>query len=197
LLSLSLTALVSTSAGSAPGRTFPDTSTRIAIFADQLPGNMNAAQQRFAATHYVGTQKLTRDQAAPLRALNPQFLVLHYHLAMWQSAPAVPFIIDGRHWGNDYAFVTTHESWFWHSPSMARVASNQDSKLLMNVADPGFQAYWRESIISQVRGGDYDGVFLDSASPALLQWEARSPVDTRLARTGVRDVALPELGGQT
>lgn len=178
-------------------RAFPETSTRIGVFADQLPGGMTAAQERFAATHYVGTQKLTRNLSAPLRAINPNFLVLHYRLAMWQSAPHVPFIVDGERWGNDYAAVDRHEDWFWHNRAGRRVASSQDGKFLMNISNPGFQAYWGDSIAREVAAGDYDGVFLDSASPALLQWEARSPPDPRLYGSGVRDTHFPEMGDRT
>jgi hypothetical protein len=185
------------SRAAASRRSFPDTSTRIAILADQLPGSMTTAQRRFAATHYVGTQKLTRDLSQPLRAINPNFLVLHYHLAMWQSAPGVTFIVDGRSWGNDYPTVNRYETWFWHNAANRRVASNQDGKLLMNIADPGFRKYWRDSIADQVRAGDYDAVFLDSASPNLLQWEARAPADPRLSGTGVRDNIFPELGDKS
>jgi hypothetical protein len=181
----------------AGGRSFPDTSTRIGVFADQLPGNMSAAQIRFAATHYVGTQKLSLDQSRPLRATNSNFLVLHYHLAMWQSAPRVSFIVDGNRWANDYPTVNTHETWFWHNTSNQRVTSNQDGKLLMNVSDPGFRAHWRDSISYQVQAGDYDGVFLDSASPALLQWEARAPADSRLSGKGARYNTFSELGGKS
>ena len=181
----------------AAARAFPDTSNRIAILTDQLPGNMTSGQERFAATHYVGTQKLILGLSRPLRAINPQFLVLHYHLGMWQSAPRVAYIIDGNRWGNDYDEVNKHESWFWHNPANRRVASSQDGKLLMNVSDPGFRRYWSDSIAAQVQAGDYDGVFLDSASPALLQWEARIPEDPRLRATGVRSNTFPELGGRT
>src|SRR5262245_57080721 len=86
-------------------RPFPETSTRIAVLTDQLPGPMSDAQLRFAATHYVGTQKLTLNVSRRLRAINPGFLVLHYHLAMWQSAPNVLFITEGNAWGNDYPAV--------------------------------------------------------------------------------------------
>ena len=178
-------------------RPFPDTSTRIAVLTDQLSGGMTGAQLRFAATHYVGTQKLTRNLSGPLRAINPQFLVLHYHLAMWQSAPNVAFITDGMQWSNDYPVVTTHERWFWHNPEHQRVSSNQDGKLLMNIADPGFREYWRTSLIKQVEDGDYDGIFLDSASPSLLQWEARAPADPRLVADGVRTRTFDELAGKT
>jgi len=186
-------ALLTVGASAANSRPFPDTSTRIAVLADQLPGPMSDAQLRFAATHYVGTQKLTLNLSRPLRAINPRFLVLHYHLAMWQSAPNVTFITDGNTWANDYPVVTTHESWFWHNGLNQRVASVQDAKLLMNVADPGFRRYWRDSLVKQVEDGDYDGVFLDSASPALLQEEA-SPTDARLAADAARGRPFEELG---
>jgi len=178
-------------------RPFPDTTSRIAILTDQLPGGLTDAQVRFAATHFVGTQKLSLDLSRPLRAINPAFLVLHYRLGLWQSAPHVQYIVDGHHWSNDYPEVTQHESWFWHNQDGKRVASNQDGKLLMNIADPGFRAYWKESIARQVEAGDYDGVFLDSASPALLQWEARTPLDRRLLGTGVRFTRVPEFGNRT
>jgi len=178
-------------------RVFPETSTRIAVLTDQLPGPMSDAQVRFAATHYVGTQKLTLNVSRRLRAINPGFLVLHYHLAMWQSAPNVPFITEGNVWGNDYPAVNAHESWFWHNREHQRVTSSHDGKLLMNVSDPGFREHWRDSLIRQVEDGDYDGVFLDSASPALLQGEARTPPDPRLFADGVRTSTFAELGGRS
>jgi hypothetical protein len=179
-----------------PRRAFPDTSATIAILADQLPGGLTAAQQRAVVDHFVGTQKLTLDQSGPLRALKPGFLVLHYHLAIWQSAPSVQFIVDG-HWGNDYTDVTTHEGWFWHNTSGQRVASASDGKLLMNIGDAAFAKYWADSIAEQVRAGDYDAVFADSASPALLQAEAKAPPEPRLSGTGARDTPIAELEGRT
>ena len=181
----------------AKSRPFPDTSARIAVLTDQLPGGMTEAQVRFAAAHFVGTQKLTLKLSRPLRAINPGFLVLHYHLAMWQSAPNVTFIIDGNEWANDYAAVNGHESWFWHNREHQRVTSNNDGKLLMNVSEPGFREYWRDSLLEQVEDGEYDGIFLDSASPALLQGEARSPADPRLFADGVRTNTFDELGGRS
>jgi hypothetical protein len=186
---------VAAEAPAATASRFPDTTATIAILSDQLP-NMTTQQQEFAATHYVGSQKLVLGTTRALRALNPNFVVLHYHLAMWQSAPSVSFITDGLHWSNDYPQVTTHESWFWHNASGGRVASSADGKLLMNVSDPEFAAYWSDSIAQQTTAGEYDGVFLDSASPALLQGEC-SRDDSRLAGTAARDQVFSELGGQT
>jgi hypothetical protein len=178
-------------------RPWPDSTARTLILADELPSGLTDAQRRFVVGHMVGTQKLTLDDSAPLRALAPDFLVLHYHLAIWQSAPNVPFIIDGKTWGNDYPIVTTHEDWFWHNAAGVRVAAIDDGKLLMNLGSQELIDYWMQSLIAQAEASDADGVFADSASPDLLQWEAQSPPEPRLAGTGARDTAIPELGGRT
>jgi hypothetical protein len=183
--------------GTAAKRPWPDSTAKTLILADQLPGGLTAAQQQFVVAHMVGTQKLTVAQAQPLRALAPNFLVLHYHLAIWQSAPSVTFILDGMNWGNDYPTVTMNESWFWHNQAGQRVAAVDDGKLLMNIGDSGFASYWKSSILAQIAAGDYDGLFADSAGPDLLQWEAQSPAEPRLTGTGARDTAITELGGQT
>lgn len=178
-------------------RTFPDTSSSIALLVDQLP-TMSAGQVQFAATHYVGTEKQLLPATQALRAQNPAFLVLHYHLAMWQSAPATTFIVDGGTWGNDYPTVTTNETWFWHNTANERVTSSADQKLLMNVSVQGFQQYWAQSLAAQVADGDYDGIMFDSASPALLQGEcggSGTGQDSRLAGTAARYTNFTELGG--
>jgi hypothetical protein len=118
---------------------------------------------------------------------------------MWQSAPAVDFIVDGMTWGNDYPTVTMNETWFWHNTSNERVAS-ADGKLLMNVSVQGFADYWEPSLETQVADGQYDGIMFDSASPSLLQGECGGTganQDARLAGTAAHDTAFPELGGVT
>lgn len=188
------------------GRLYPDTTASIAILTDQLP-TMNQAQLQFATSHYVGTEKQLVAVTQALRALNPNFLVLHYHLSMWQSAPATDFILPDPScmglpvcWANDYPTVTTHEGWFWHNASDQRVASTVDQKLLMNVSVPDFQQYWEQSLEDQVTAGEYDGIFFDSASPALLQAECGGSgdgQDPRLAGTQAKSLVLADLGNAT
>jgi hypothetical protein len=181
------------------GRSFPDTNATIALLVDQLP-SMNTAQMQFATSHYVGSEKELLPVTQQLRAMNPAFLMLHYHLSMWQSAPATDFIVDGTTWGNDYPTVTMNETWFWHDTSNERVTSSVDAKLLMNVSVPAFQQYWAQSLAQQVAAGDYDAIFFDSASPALLQGEcggSGTGQDPRLAGTAAHDTSFPELGNAT
>ena len=186
--------------GSLPnGRSYPDTNGAIALLVDQLP-TMTTQQMHFATSHFVGTEKQVLSVTQQLRALNPAFLVLHYHLCMWQSAPTTQFIVDGKTWGNDYPTVTTNESWFWHNTYNQRVASSADGKLLMNVSVAGFAQYWEQSLEMQVADGEYDGIMFDSASPSLLQGEcggAGPTQDSRLAGTAAHDTSFPELGNTT
>jgi len=180
-------------------RPFPDTYASIALLVDQLP-SMSTAQIKFATSHYVGTEKQVLAVTQALRAVNPAFLVLHYHLAMWQAAPATQFIVDGMTWGNDYPTVTLNEAWFWHNAQSQRVTSSADQKLLMNVSVQGFQQYWAQSIAQQVDDGQYDGVMFDSASPALLQGEcggSGAGQDPRIAGTAARYTTFADLGGAT
>ncbi len=181
------------------GRSFPDTWSSIAILADQFPSGLTSAQQQFVATHFVGTEKQVLSDTRALRAYNPNFLVLHYHLAMWQSAPNVTFIVDGKTWGNDFPTVTQNEPWFWHNTSNQRVTAS-DGKYLMNISAPGFDGYWAQSLAQQVAAGEYDGIMFDSASPALLQgWCGGSGAnqDPRLAGTAAHDTSFAELGNKT
>ena len=159
---------------------------------------MTAAQQQFVVGHMVGTQKLTLAESQPLRALAPNFLVLHYHLAIWQSAPSVTFIVDGMNWGNDYPTVTMNESWFWHNqagPARGGDRRRQaaDEHRRQRASPPtGSRRSSRRSPPATTTA-----LFADSAAPDLLQWEAQSPAEPRLAGTGARDTAIAELGGET
>jgi hypothetical protein len=205
-------ATTSSSSGTGGGTTskWPDTTATIGVLVDQLPDGMTAGQNMFVATHFVGSQKLTLSISGPIRALNPKFLVLHYHLAIWQSDPGTTlwpqdpsmnaggttFILDGMSWGNDYPTVAMHESWFFHNQQNQRLSSTADFKILMNLHDPGFAAYWQSSLEQQVAAGQYDGIFADSAAPSLLQGEVGGQ-DPRLSGTGAKDSPLAEWGGMT
>jgi len=161
-------------------RTFPETTNITRVFADQLPtvNYLTPEQLEFIATRFVGAQKLTLPTTLAIREIHPNFLMLHYHLAVWQSA--VPYIIDGINWGNDYDEVTKHEDWFMHrfNPETGEVYKNEenrvyafdDHKYLMNIMNEEYYQYLKDKLIRQSRAGEYDGVFLDSYHTAVLNW---------------------------
>jgi hypothetical protein len=188
-------------ANAASGRTFPDTTSKIGVFADQVTagmGSFTSQQLNFLATKFVGSQKLSKSFSDQIRAITPNFLVLHYHLGDWQSASNVPFIIDGQNWGNDYNTVTTHEDWFMHSETdpSKRVEAFDDHKLLMRLNNPDFYTYWKNSLIQQANAGDYDGIFLDSMSTSCIQYYVGAAFP-EYSSTNVITHLYPELGNIT
>src|SRR5450759_468771 len=90
-----------------PARTVPDEWDRIGIWVDQL-GNLTSAQMQFAATHYVGTQKQTTNLIDPIRAYNPNFLMIQYRLGVRDSGDQT-ILIHNNSWTTDWALLNPHE----------------------------------------------------------------------------------------
>ncbi len=192
-----------TDTGDPQRRPFPEAWDRIGVFGDQF-WPYTDEQAQVMAEKFLGTQKIFVSQVNEIRAHNADFLLLHYHLALWQQNPDHAFIIDGESWGNDWDLVDPHEDWFWHNEAGERVRSANDGKYLMNISNPEFIDYWKSSIVEQMEAGECDGVFLDSASTGLLNSEALGgtydgetmPGDLRFTGTGALG-SFDELGGLT
>jgi hypothetical protein len=156
---------------SVPTRVFPDTRARIRVFADQLPARMSDAQWRFAATHYVGSQKAVRSWTRRMRRLNPSFLMLHYQLAVG-TGPAA--FVEGEEWTNDFHTVTQNESWFMHDDREHRLHQPAWDWDLMDLRfaggrpRTGFPAYWLASALRRMRANENDGCFADSYTQDIL-----------------------------
>src|SRR5260370_29901350 len=58
----------------------PDTSSGIFLFADQLNNGYSDGLVKFVATHYAGTQKMLKAENDRYRAVNANWLLLHYRL---------------------------------------------------------------------------------------------------------------------
>jgi len=156
-------------------RSFPDTTDGVYILNDQIAGlnSLTDAQILFAATHYVGTQKMTRRDTDRLRSINPNFLILHYRLGLalgyrapsqsCQPAGGFLSIINGdwmQEWPGDQ---TVQEAWFYHY-SGKRVYNCDWGWYLMDTNHPGWRQYWISQVIQQLQNNDNDGLFADSVS---------------------------------
>lgn len=154
-----------------PPRLFPDSRAHILIYADQMPAQLTPAQWQFVATHYVGSQKMTRSWTRRIRQLNPNFLMLHYQLAVG-TGPA-PFVV-GDQWINDFAKVTRHENWFMHDAIGHRLHQTTWDWYVMDLrfADhrpaTGFPDYWLSSAVQRMRTNEDDGCFADSYTQDIL-----------------------------
>lgn len=158
-----------------PVRQFPDTTNGIFVFSDQLDtGSMTEAQFQFAATHYVGSQKLVRDAARHLRQYNPNYLVLHYRLGQGlgyripdaNCQPTGGFIqIIDRNWVQEWpGNSVVQPSWFFQWSGQPRVYNCDFGWYLMELNDPGWRTWWSGQVIQQLRDNEDDGVFADSYS---------------------------------
>jgi len=160
-------------ASGGPVRRFPETTDGIFVFNDQIaPSNLTDAQVRFAATHYVGSQKMRRSEARQLRRHNPNFLVLHYRLAQALGhSPADEdcnpthnyiSIVRGDEWVREWpADEQLEEQWFYHWNS-SRVYCCDWGHYLMDIADPGWREWWSSHVIEELIANENDGVFADS-----------------------------------
>jgi hypothetical protein len=163
------------SAGGNVPRPWPDTSTGIHVFNDQLAGGLSDAQVAFAATHYAGTQKQTRTQADRLRAANAGFLVLHYRLGEGLGYRGTSggcrtdgdwlAIVEGDEWVQEWpGDVAVSASWFFPYAGADRVLDCDWGWYLMELGDPAWRAYWQGEVLRQVQANGDDGVFMDSLS---------------------------------
>lgn len=170
-------------------RTFPSTKDKaVSVFADQLPvQEMNDAQIRFVSEHYVGTQKLYKNQIEKIRAYNPDFLMLHYRLA--QAAGEAPGIAhdseaDGSLNGNIFSAEEwdknlQQKDWFIRDSAGNRIKNSEwnwypfdlarSSDLRNQIAD-----YWTSRVKKEVAATQSDGVFADSYGIPFGPWSPDS-----------------------
>jgi hypothetical protein len=162
-------------------RSFPDTRDGIFVFADQIPPGNTDAQNRFAATHYLGTQKMIRDDIEAIRVYNPDFLHLHYKLSVGQGDSTILFI-DGNDWVTDWDYVNQQDDWFVTDGEGTRIRHVPDGWYLMDVSgqisgagEDGWKEYWASTCIEQMRHNAADGVFADSYDIAVVNADFLDP----------------------
>lgn len=154
------------------------------VFSDQLPlGEMSDRQVRFAATHYVGSQKQTAAEIARLRAYDRGYVLLHYRLAT-ASGPAAYIQADGT-WGSDWRAVSAHESWFEHrSGDGARLHHDGWDWYLHDITQRASRDYWIDSTVATMRATGAQGVFADSFTAGIGGLLGQPTGDPRFDGTG-------------
>ena len=139
----------------------------IHVFSDQLHGGLSEQEARFAATHYVGVQKMTLPDIRRIRVYNENFLHLHYKLAISVDSVAdYAMIVDGQWVDNsspesNWKQVRTHPGWFLLD-SASRWTVHGGRRMIMDIASPEFRDWWVTSCIREMRGNECDGVFADT-----------------------------------
>jgi hypothetical protein len=146
-------------------RSFPDTTSGIHVFHDQLNfGALDSAQISFAAKHYAGSQKLLQRDAQLMRTYNPNFIVLHYRLGEflgYETNGAPTRIIDGNNWVPEWPGTSVVQpSWYFTNGAGNYLFSK--FAYLMNIANPSYQNWWSSVVEQQVFNNEDDGLFMDS-----------------------------------
>jgi len=154
------------------------------VFSDQLPlGDMSDPLVRFAATHYVGSQKQTGAEIARLRAYDPGFVLLHYRLATASGSAA--YIRPDGTWGSDWQEVSAQESWFEHRlADGSRLHHEQWGWDLHDITRPAFRDYWVDSTVATMRAMGAQGVFADSFTAGIGGLLGQPAGDPRFDGTG-------------
>jgi hypothetical protein len=159
-------------------RPWPDTSSRIGVFADQLPGSLTAAQRQFAATNLAGTQKQRASDLAALRVYNTNFLCLHYQLAVGQGPE---LFIDGDAWVSDWTTVNAQTNWFLLNAQTQRVYQTSWNWYLMDLRHTngtpltGWPQYWITTCVARMKSTGSDAVFADSYTQDAYSFGACNP----------------------
>src|SRR5579872_3256280 len=144
-------------------RAFPDTTSGVHVFHDQLDFSaLSSAQVRFAATHYAGAQKLLRSNARLIRTYNPNFIVLHYRLGEFLGRGTTK-IIDGNDWVLEWPGESVVQpSWYFTNGAGPYVFDR--FAYLMNLSSSGYQNWWSSLVEQQLIDNEDDGLFIDSFS---------------------------------
>jgi len=153
---------------------FPDTTKGIYVFNDQLAvWEMSEAQFEFAATHYVGAQKLFVSDVRRLRAHNPNFVVLNYRLGLGlgyrnikgdcEPSGAWLEVIEGEKWVREFP-ENPPDEWFYRFEGQ-RVLFCKWGWYVMDISNTSWREYWIGEVSRQLRANAADGVFVDSLFP--------------------------------
>jgi hypothetical protein len=169
---------------------FPSTTNGIHILEDQLPGGPSTAMVQFLATHTDGTEKETLDITNPLRAINPNYTVLHYQLGTGNSP--YQYIINNQ-WTSDWATVNAQESWFVHQSysgepqSAADLASgrvgNSAGWNQADISNPAWQQYTLNQVFQNMAATGSNAWFADSFTFGISGGGYDNPIPTRYQGT--------------
>jgi hypothetical protein len=164
-------------------RDFPSTQEKtVSVFTDQIPAqSMSDVQIRFTAEHYVGTQKLYKNQIQKIRAYNPDFLMLHYRLAQAAGpAEGIAHSSEANMNGNEFSSEEWNKNlqnkdWFIKNTNGEKIRNtdwnwypfdlSKSTNLRNEMAD-----YWVDRVKQEVAATDSDGVFADSFGLVFGPW---------------------------
>ena len=187
---LTTTCLLLYSTGSYGQRVLPDTTGQLMVWADQL-ATSSPGQDQFVGENFIGSQKLTKNRIDPIRAHNPNFLVLQYHKAY--GVDIGNNITDENTWSSDieqlrawilvegtpdYGVTEDDLYLYWEDTHGShRIAHSWENQLEYHLADIRQLAYKNYVVDETIRRAEvvgFDGTFFDVAH---FPWFGYDPSD--------------------
>lgn len=174
------------------GRIFPDTTSRIIPFSDQVGDGAlttyTPAQIQFFATHFAGDQKMTTAAADTLRSYNPDFIILHYRLGEMMGYGTCD--TNGNPTANnpvgifDVTYIPEYttvsplkNNYFYPYQGAPKEYACGPQHYLMNIADPGWRAVYSKAVIKEIQDNKDDAVFADTFSVPDYLGETWTPIN--------------------
>ena len=159
------------------------------VFSDQLHSGLNDNEARFAATHYVGCQKMPRVDIDRIRQFNENFIHLHYKLAITVDSIADYGMILGGNWFfnnrspfSNWGQVREHPDWFL-THSGGKWTVHKSRRIVMDITNEGFREWWVSSCIEEMKANGCDGVFADTYTVAAIFGQTDNPLFASVDQT--------------
>ncbi len=142
----------------------------IYIFSDQINNSLSEGEARFAATHYVGCQKMTRASIDKIRRYNENFIHMHYKLAVTVDSMDTYWMVLKGNWvsdnyqeGTNWFTVRQQPDWpLKNAQGEMAVHGKPYRRVIMDLANPEFREWWVNSCIQEMTDNAADGVFADT-----------------------------------
>jgi len=158
---------------------FPKTENKTRVLVDQIMNahGMTPEQHNFVANYLVGSQKNSRELIDPVKAINPGWHSLHYHLAIWNGEAGI--IINNTWSQSEWEYVKNEL--FNRDPNIFLYAVNKNTgettwlkveegavAYLMNISNETYYQHLLNNLVYQCTSTGYDAIFFDSYSMACV-----------------------------
>jgi hypothetical protein len=158
--------------------TIPDAASKVLIFSDQLNDNPGSANFIFAASHYIGMQKVDKARINAYKLLNPGFIVVQYHKSYGVDLQQNITSANPPYWNNDcdslYAWQKRNtqygalEQYYLHFGNKIDSAhriehywDNVNEYWLADIRQEGYRKYVAEETSRRCKEIGFDGSFFD------------------------------------
>ena len=157
---------------------YPKTANTTRALVDQIMSSYTITPERidFVANYLTGSQKNLQQLIDPVKAINPNWHSLHYHLAIWNSDANI--IIDNKWTGSEWQYLTNEL--FVQDPYIFLYAVDKNTDkttwlkdltwgaYLMNISNENYYQYLVENLEYQCKSTGYESIFFDSFSLGII-----------------------------